>query len=141
MPNAAPPPSFIDTSVLVRYLTGDPPEMAAQAARIIDSGVQVTLTDTVLVETAYVLTTVYRFPRHAVVNALIELVRKRNVALFGLDLSTVIDGLLLCRPSGRVSFADAMIWAAARTAGARIVYSFDARFPSAGVDVRRAPPS
>jgi len=40
-----------------------------------------------------------------------------------------------------VSFADAMIWAAARSTRAEAVYSFDDRFPELGVEVRRdAPP-
>jgi hypothetical protein len=28
--------NFLDTSMVVRYLTGDPPEMAEKAARVID---------------------------------------------------------------------------------------------------------
>jgi len=40
--------------------------------------------------------------------------------------------------SARVSFADAMLWAAARSAGAATrVYTLDARFPASGIDVRR----
>lgn len=133
----ASPPAFVDTSILVRYLTGDPPDMASQAASIFDGSPAIHLTDVAVIETAYVLTSVYRYPREVVVDALVDLVQKRNVALFGLDEETVIDALLLCRPSGRVSFGDAMIWAAARSAGAAVVYSFDARFPSNGVEVRQ----
>lgn len=43
----------------------------------------------------------------------------------------------MCRPSGRVSFGDAMVWAAARSAGVEVVYTFDRRFPSVGIEVRR----
>ena len=40
--------------------------------------------------------------------------------------------------SARVSFADAMLWAVARSAGAAArVYTLDARFPASGIDVRR----
>lgn len=139
MGEPAPPHAFVDTSILVRYLTGDPPDMASQAALVVDGNTVVHLTDVAVIETAYVLTSVYRHPRHAVVDALVDLIQKRNVALFGLDKETAIDALLLCRPSGRVSFGDAMIWAAARSAGAAVVYSFDARFPSDGIEVRRSP--
>ena len=38
----------------------------------------------------------------------------------------------LCRPSGRVLFADALIWAEAVTNGLN-VYTFDRRFPNSGV--------
>ena len=134
--HAGGPAAFVDTSVLVRLLTGEPPGAADQAAQIVDGPAAVVVTDVALIETAYVLTSVYRYPRPRVVDALIELVQKRNIVLFGLDKATAIDALLLCRPSNRVSFGDAMIWAAARSAGAPVVYSFDARFPTEAIDVR-----
>ena len=127
---------FLDTSMVVRYLTNDPPEMAERAALILDGDSALTLTDVVLTEIAYVLTSVYRVQRDVVVDHLTNLIRKRNISILGLDKEIVIRALLLCRPSGRVSFADAMIWAAARSAGAKVLYSFDERFPSDGLEVR-----
>jgi predicted nucleic-acid-binding protein len=91
----------------------------------------------VLAESAYVLTNVYRVPRSAVVESLIALVQKANLAVHGLDKGLVLQALLMCKPSGRVSFADAMLWAVARSASAEAVYSFDERFPEDGVDLRR----
>lgn len=126
---------FLDTSVVVRYLTGDQPEMAERAASIIDGETELYVTDVVIAETAYVLTSVYRVPREAVVDHLMDLVQKRSVVLFGLDLGLVVDALLMCRPSGRVSFADAMVWASARSAGSETVYSLDKRFPDVGLKV------
>ncbi len=128
---------FIDTSVVVRYLTGDPPEMAEQAARIIDGATDARITDVVLMEAAYVLGSNYRVPRADVVDALVGLVEKRNIVTHGLDKSMVILALQLCRPSNRVSFADALLWAVARSAGPAVVYSFDRRFPREGVEIRR----
>jgi predicted nucleic acid-binding protein len=128
---------FLDTSMVVRYLTGDPPELAEQAARIIDSEDGLQVTDVVLAETAYVLTSVYRVPRDVVVDHLIAFLQKENIAPFALDKGVVLQAMLLCRPSGRVSFADALVWAAARSAGSRVVYSLDERFPSDGLEVRR----
>lgn len=129
--------ALLDTSVVVRYLTGDPPGMAARAARIVDGVPGLALTDVVIAEVAYVLSAGYRTPRSAIVDALVALVQKRNIATLSLDKGTVIQALLMCRPSNRVSFADAMIWASARSAGAEAVYSFDERFPERGVEVRR----
>lgn len=134
-------PALLDTSVVVRYLTGDPPSLAARAARIIDEGRALAVTDVVIAEAAYVLETVYGVPREAIVEALVSFLQKRNVATLRLDKGAVIQSLLLCRPSRRVSFADAVIWAAARSARAETVYSFDDRFPAEGVEVRRDPPS
>lgn len=128
---------FLDTSMVVRYLTGDPPEMARQAATVIDSQETLMVTDVVLAETAYVLTSVYRVARTDVVDHLIAFIQKENIAIYHLDKGNVLQGLLLCRPSGRVAFGDAMIWAAARSAGDGIVYSLDERFPDDGVEIRR----
>ena len=117
--------------MIVRYLTGDPPRLAARAARIIEGEATLGLTDVVVAETAYVLSSAYGVPRRAVVDVLVDLLQRRNLTVFRLDKGTGIQGLLLCRPSNRVSFADAMVWAAARSAGAEGVYSFDERLPSA----------
>lgn len=129
--------ALLDTSVVVRYLTGEPAELAARAARIIDHAADLAVSDVVVAETAYVLTSVYGVARGQVVDHLIDLVQKRNLVTVGLDKGAVIQALLLCRPSGRVSFADAMVWAAARSSGAEAVFSFDERFPEHGIEVRR----
>ena len=128
--------AFLDTSVVVRYLTGDPPDMAEQAAQILDVEGGLQVTDVVLAETAYVLTTVYRIRRDIVVDHLIDFLQKENIVPFALDKGLVLQALMLCRPSGRISFADAMVWAAARSAKSEVVYSLDERFPEDGLQVR-----
>ena len=127
---------FLDTSVVVRYLTGDVPELADRAASLIEGEEILWLTDVVLVETAYVLTTVYGSPRPVVIDHLIGLIQRNNIRTCGVDKGLVLQALQMCRPSGRVSFADAMIWAAARTQGSNVVYSLDERFPADGIEVR-----
>lgn len=131
---------FLDTSLIVRYLTGHPPETAADAAEIIDQTNDLQVSDVALIETAYVLSSRYQVPREAIVDLLAALVRKENISTFALDKVLVLRGLLMCRPSGRVSFADAMIWAAARSSNAKLVYSFDRRFPKDGIEVRQTVP-
>lgn len=128
---------LLDTSIVVRYLTDDPPELAEKAAQIIDGEEQLQITDVVLAETAFVLTSVYMIPRSVVVDHLITFLQKENISPFSLDKGLVLQALLLCKPSGRVSFADAMIWAAARSSERKVVYSFDERFPEDGLEVRR----
>lgn len=128
---------ILDTNVVVRYLTGDPAPLAARAEQIIDREPDLQVTDVVLAETAHVLASVYEVPRDEIVDHLIAFIRKRNITPFGLDKNLVIQGLLLCRPSGRVSVADAMIWTAARSSGHGTVYSFDKRFPHDGINIRR----
>ena len=46
-------PALIDTSVVVRYLTGDPPEMAARAADVIDSQAPPILSEIAIAATAF----------------------------------------------------------------------------------------
>ena len=130
--------SFVDTNIIVRYLMNDVPELADRAAEIIDGDPDLQIPGVVLAEAAYVLTSVYRVAREAVVDGLIALLQRPNVTPHALDKDIVIQGLLLCRPSGRVSFADALTWATARSAGATVIYSFDQRFPTEGLEVRRS---
>ncbi|MGI8801667.1 MAG: PIN domain-containing protein [Solirubrobacteraceae bacterium] len=47
--------AVIDTNVLVRHLTGDPPEMAARATKLLIEADDLILTDRVLAECVYVL--------------------------------------------------------------------------------------
>jgi predicted nucleic acid-binding protein len=61
------PPAFLDTSFVVRYLTNDPPAVAELAAAVIDSEERLILSEIVLLESAYVLTSVYGVPRAEVV--------------------------------------------------------------------------
>ena len=67
---------------------------------------------------------------------LILFVQKSNIQPFALEKDLLLQALLLYRPSGRVSFADALIWAAAQSTEAKVVYSLDDRFPRNGVEVR-----
>ena len=126
---------LLDTSMLVRYLTGDPPDLADVSAQVIDGEDPLLITDVVLFEAAYVLRSDYDVPREAIVDHLIALLRKANIETFRLDTHLVIEALLLCRPSGRISIGDALIWAAARSEPDPIIYSLDRRFPDEGVTV------
>jgi predicted nucleic acid-binding protein len=127
---------FLDTSIIVRYFTNDPPELAEKAADIIDEDAHLQVTDVVLVETAYVLISVYHVARSLVVDNLVTFLQKENIATFSLDKDRVIEALLLCRASGRVAFSDAMIWASARSSGINTVYTLDRRFPAEGLFIK-----
>lgn len=127
--------ALLDTSVVVRYLTADEPALAERAAAILDHEEGLGVSDVVIAEVAYVLTSVYGVPRDMVVDNLIALLLKENLQICGLRKDRVIEALLSCRPSGRVSFADALIWAAARELRVPRIYTFDGRFPAQGVEL------
>ena len=128
---------FLNTSVIVRYLTGDHAELSDQATQIIEEADDLTITEGILGETAFVLTSVYGKSRSEVVDSLIDLVERDNISTYALDKNLVLRGLEMCRPSGRVSIGDAMIWAAARSDHASAIYTFDRRFPSQGIEIRQ----
>ena len=127
---------FLDTSVVVRYLVRDVPEMAEQGAKIIDSEEDLWITGVVLAEVSYALRSTYLLPREIVIDHMMAFLGKENIYCYGLDKGTVLRALLMCRPSARISVADALIWAAARSSGQNVVYTFDARFPTDGIEVR-----
>ena len=132
-------PASVETSVLVRYFVQDDPVTGPAAARLLDSPQEVALSGVALAETAFVLTRVYGVPREEVVDNLVGLLRKRNVRLLGMDKTLAATALLLCRPSGRISFADALINADARSHGVETLYSFDQQFPAEGLSVLTPP--
>ncbi|MFN8540955.1 MAG: PIN domain-containing protein [Thermomicrobiales bacterium] len=112
---------FVDANVILRYLLNDLPDQARAAAQILDRDVELLVTGGTLAEVAYVLARQSGIAREQVVDALIAFVSKRNITLHALDKALTIQGLLRCRPSGRVSFADALLWASARSAGTTAV--------------------
>jgi len=129
--------AFLDTSIVVRYLIGEPQELAEQAAEIIERDENLKITGVAIVESAYVLTSVYEIEREIVVDNLMNFIQRKNISPYAMEKSLVLQALLLCRPSGRVSFADAMIWASTRSTGSKVVYSLDNRFPSDGIEILR----
>ena len=128
---------FVDTSLIVRYLIQDSPDQTEQTRRIVEEHPLLLVTAVTVAEAGFVLTRFCRQPREAVVDALIALLRRSNISVYQLDTDTVIQALLLCRPSGRISFADAMLWASARESGTgATVYTLDRRFPSIGITLK-----
>lgn len=127
--------AFLDTSVLVRYLTGDPVDQAERATELIESDQEWAIPVIALVETAFVLTSLYGVERSHVVDVLIDLLGRANINTHELASERAREALGLCRGSGRVSFADALIWAAAVDAEAS-VFTFDRRFPSSVIHRR-----
>ena len=128
---------LVETSIIVRYLVQDVPDMAERATAIIEGTEDLVVTDLVLAETAHVLLSVYQIHRQRAVDALLEFISRDNIGVLGLEKALVQQALLLSRPSGRVSIADALIWAAVRQARINEVYSFDERFPDDGLTVLR----
>ena len=130
-------PPFLDTNVIVRHFVGEPPEQAAEASRIIEEAENLQVSGVALTETAFVLRSVYHISRETIIDNLTDLVQRDNISIYAMDKNLVVEGLMMCRPSGRVSIADAMLWATARSDRASAIYTFDRRFPSQGIEIRQ----
>jgi predicted nucleic-acid-binding protein len=115
--------AFLDTNILVRHLTGDPPDMSAQATAYLGSASELLLADLIVAETIYVLESFYKTPRPQVAEAV------RSLITFG-SIITVDPALLLraveVYETDRLDFAEAYLVASAETTGVNRVASFDA---------------
>jgi predicted nucleic acid-binding protein len=114
--------ALVDTNILIRHLTGDPPELAARATRLLEKVDELLLVDLVVAETVYVLESYYEQPRDRVAT----LVR----AILGFPSVRVIDERLLRRALevyelDRLDFAEAYLVASAEVTGVGTVASFD----------------
>ncbi len=129
--------AFVDTNVLVRHLTGDPPAQAARATRYLQHADELLLPDFILAEVAYVLESFYETPRPQVAETL------RAVLAF--PAIRVVDPELLQRAVEvydvhRLDFADAYLVASAERSGVGVVTSFDRSIDRVGT-VRREEPT
>ena len=111
----------VDTNVVVRYLTGDDPGQAARARAVIDAG-DVCVSTTVLLESEWVLRSVYGLSRTEVAAAL-----RAFAGLPGLSVeSPAVLSEALDHAERGMDFADALhLGAAARC---EALLTFDLRF-------------
>ena len=111
----------VDTNVVVRYLTGDHPEQAARARAAIDGG-PVFASTTVMLESEWVLRSVYGFAGTEIAAALRSFSGLPTVSVE----SPVVLAEALDRAQTGMDFADALhLGAAARC---EVMLTFDRRF-------------
>lgn len=108
--------------MIVRHLTGDPPDQAAKATAALASGEALLLTDLVLAKCVYVLESFYEVPPARVA----ELMR---AAIALPNLKTVDEAILIrsleIYELDRLDFAEAYLAAQAEATGVGEVLSFD----------------
>lgn len=114
--------AFVDTNILVRHLTADPPELAQQATAFLADATELYLADLIVAETIYVLESFYNAPRDQIATVMRSLLSMRSV--------TTVDPALLLRAIevyefDRLDFAEAYLVACAETTGVGRVASFD----------------
>ena len=128
--------AFVDTNVLIRHLTGDPPDLAARATALLASSTELLLADSIVAETVYVLESYYKVPRQQVTEAIRSLLAFEPVI--------TVDPALLLRAVevyeiDRLDFAEAYLVACAESTGVEEIASFDESIDRVGTVRRRIP--
>lgn len=128
--------AFIDTNVLVRHLTGDPPTEAGRATSFLSEADELLLTDLVVAETVYVLESFYEAPRTKIADAVRSLLVMPSIVC--------VDAPLLLRATevyetSRIDFAEAYLVACAETTGVGRIASFDRSIDRVGTVQRIEP--
>ena len=114
--------AFVDTNVLVRHLTGDPPETAERATAFLAAHAELYLSDLIVAETVYVLESFYKAPREQVAEAMRSLVAMRS--MLTVDPALLLRALEVYEVE-RLDFAEAYLVACAESTGIGRVASFD----------------
>lgn len=114
--------AFVDTNVLVRHLTGDPPQMARRATAFLAANPNLLLADLIVAETVYVLESFYEAPRQQVAEAMRSLLAMPAVAT--VDPPLLLRAIEVCEVD-RIDFAEAYLVASAESTGVGQVVSFD----------------
>jgi predicted nucleic-acid-binding protein len=116
----------LDSNVLVRFLVKDDEKQSRKAKKLIEGvvaqGEQLFISDVVMCETVWVLSSAYGFRRAEIIDALAALMRAKNAVFTSNDhLARALDAYR----RGKGDFADYLIREHARAAGAETVATFD----------------
>ncbi len=114
--------AFVDTHVLVRHLTGEPPAMARRATAFLAGEPELYLADLIVAETVYVLESFYKAPRDEVATAMRPLIAMRS--MITVDPALLL-GAIEVYEVDRLDFAEAYLVACAESAGVGSIASFD----------------
>lgn len=114
--------AFVDTNVLIRHLTGDPPAQARRATRFLEQADELLLADLILAEVAYVLESFYELGRARVADTLRAILAYRAIRVLDAEL---LQRSIEVYEVHRLDFADAYLVASAERTGIGVIASFD----------------
>lgn len=119
--------ALVDANVLLRFLIGEPPDLATRAREILDAanrqGMRLVILPLTLAEVIYVLRSVYGWERVAVADRLLDLTL---ADIFDVAESSIVaQALAWYRDRSGIDFPDAYIAASALARGLGTVVSFD----------------
>lgn len=114
--------ALLDTNVLIRHLTGDPPGQARRATRYLADADDLRLADLIVAETVYVLEGVYSLDRSRVAELVEAVLAHRAIRVE--DHELVLRALEVYERE-RLDFAEAYLIALAEVTQVRSIASFD----------------
>ncbi len=128
--------ALLDTNVVIRHLTGDPPAHAAKATRALAAADKLLLTDLVFAECVFVLESFYEIPR-----ARIAEVMRSALALPAIRVldEALLLGALRVYEETTLHFVDAYLVAAAQLTEVGAILSFDRGLDAIQSVIRVAP--
>jgi predicted nucleic acid-binding protein len=132
--------ALVDANVVLRYLTGDPPDLAEAAFKTLSAAEQglvgLVLTPITVAEIVWVLESFYGYPKARIGETLSHFLRSQGLEVMQLDL--LIHALSLYGEKN-IDFADALLAGFALSQGLEFIYSFDKHFARIPGIVKVAP--
>lgn len=122
--------------MLIRHLTGDPPEMAARATRTLAGSPDLLLADLIVAECVYVLESFYEVSRERVAELMRAVIAPPTIKT--LDPATLLRALEVYEVD-RLDFAEAYLVAQAEATGVGTILSFDKSIDRARTVTRHEP--
>jgi len=121
--------ALIDSNVVLRYLTKDPPKMAEAALRTLDDAqngkISLLLTVLTVAEVVWVLESFYGYSKAKIAETMGQFLFCDGLEVEDLDLTT--EALTLYQGKN-LDFADAFLATIALRRGPQAIYSFDQHF-------------
>lgn len=128
--------AFVDSNILIRHLTGDPPDQAKRATVFLREADNLVVVDLVVAEVVYVLESVYELEREHVAELVRAILAFRAVVVS--DLPLLLRALEIYEQR-RIHFAESYLAACAELSEVGVVASFDRAIDRVGT-VRRLEP-
>jgi predicted nucleic-acid-binding protein len=114
--------AYVDTNVLIRHLTGDPPLMAQRATAFLVREEELFLVDLIVAQTVYVLESVYGVGKPQIAQTIRSAIAMKNMVTS--EPSCLLRALEVYE-SYRLDFSEAYLVACSEISGIWNIASFD----------------
>lgn len=112
----------LDTNCLLRWLLDDIPEQTALVTALVNSGVKITVADTALIETVFVLEKLKKVSRETIKKAIMVIINKDTILC---NRELFVEILPAYTSHFKLSFIDCYLEALARRTGNEPLFTFD----------------